>query len=335
MGEAPVSLLTTRAHMAAITGSPLGDIGIAPDASHLSSGGYHCGALDLRSINAVGNDDYSIRQTRDRNQYNADVATGTNFASAMDYPDDWPIGGRAAWVRFNNILRAQLGARDPMLRAIRGINYTPDGTTKRRFDCRTLVESSTTDTVLWHTHIEWWRDTIGDVQARDDATTRLCQIARAAIGNVSLSTITAQDSAPPPGGKSMQFWTVTGVPAGATDIYGASLGNNSRICPTPQGIFCYQYGEIIEPFNDAPHQTITLTYPRAVQLAQAWMPKPLNVTELAQQIAAAYPVDQIDQQTILSALTSEAGHAAFVELLSQDAVKAILADEAMQGIKNL
>lgn len=243
MGDAPQSLLTTRSHMSAITGSPLGDIGIDPDPSHLSSGGYHCGALDLRSINAVGNDDYSIRQPRDRNQYNYDVAHGINYASAMDYPDDWPKGGRAAWIRFNNILRAQLGAKDPMLRAIRGINYTPDGTIKRRFDCLTGSEYSSTDTVTWHTHIEWWRDTINDVQARDDATTRLCQIARAAIANVPLSTIIKQDAAPavtaPPiyhsAEDAMSLVTCTDGSGTEKSVNGFSVPKDGRIVITAAG----------------------------------------------------------------------------------------------------
>lgn len=181
MSVAPTSLLTTRSHMAAITGSPLGDIGIAADESHLTSGGYHCGALDLHSINAVGSDDYSIRQSRDRAQYNRDLSAGLNLASAMDYPDDWPNGGRAAWIRWNNLVRAALGARDPALRALRGMNFTPDGTMKRRFDVLTMKETASADTVAWHTHIEWWRDTINDVDARDDATTRLCALATQAI----------------------------------------------------------------------------------------------------------------------------------------------------------
>lgn len=194
MSEAPVTLLATRSNLAAVTGSPLGDIGIAADDSHKTSGGYHCGAFDLRSINAVANDDYSIRQPRDRGQYNADLNAGNNWSSAMDYPDDWPNGGRAAWIRFNNILRAQLGAEDPALAVIRGMNFTPDGTTKRRFDCLTGRETSSADTVTWHTHIEWWRDTNGNAAARDAATNRLCQIARAAIANVSLSAIEAQNN---------------------------------------------------------------------------------------------------------------------------------------------
>lgn len=181
----PADIDAIRHDMSAVTGSPLGDIGSAPDARHLASGGYHCGAADLFAINAAGNDDYSIRQPRDRGQYNRDRANGRSDSSAIDYPDDWPNGGRDAWIRFNRLLRHQLGIGDPALSAIRGMNYTPDGTTKRRFDCLTGVESATTDTVTWHTHIELWRDTIAQPQ-RNWCRLRLVAIARSAITGTAL-----------------------------------------------------------------------------------------------------------------------------------------------------
>lgn len=181
MSDAPASLLATRSHLMQETGLPGSDIGIAADPSHLQSGGYHCGAHDLLQIDAVGNDDYSIRQPRDRGQYNRDLNAGNNWASAMDIGDDWPNGGRSAWIRFNNLLRQQLGIRHPALACIRGINYTPDGTTKRRFDCLTHTEGPSQDTVTWHTHVEWWRDTNSTPQQRDACTLRLTAIAHTAI----------------------------------------------------------------------------------------------------------------------------------------------------------
>lgn len=187
MSESPADLLGLRSRLATETGLSASDIGIAADDSHLASGGYHCGGLDLRRINAVGRDDYSIRQARDRKVYDSDVAAKRNFASAMDLGDDWPRGGRAAWIRFNNLVRLQLGAKDPALAAIRGMNYTPNGSTKRRFDCLTGRESSSADTVTWHTHIEWWRDTIGD---REESIDRLVQIAIAARDDVALTQLT-------------------------------------------------------------------------------------------------------------------------------------------------
>lgn len=127
--------------------------------------------------------------------------------------------------------------------------------------------------------------------------------------------------------KGMQFWSVTGVPAGQVDIFGNAIVNLTRTCPTPKGPFAYMYGEIIDPYNDAPKQTITMTWPRFLQLCQAWAPEPLDMTELAQQISDHYPVNSVTRDVILGALTSEEGMHAFVELLDQDEVRAILAEE--------
>jgi hypothetical protein len=233
MSNPPQDLLDIRQALHTITGSPLSDIGIAADPSHLSSGGYHCGAEDLRNINAVGNNDYSIRQARDRNQYNHDLPAGANWSSAMDYPDDWPNGGRAAWIRFNNLMRQQLGANDPGLSAIRGMNYTPDGTTKRRYDCLTDQESSSGDTVTWHTHIEWWRDTFNQVQ-RGWSLSRMSEIATAAVRNVPLSTITAP---PPPTNFQEEQMILSCTNGSGTEksVNNVSVPANGRVLVTPQG----------------------------------------------------------------------------------------------------
>lgn len=247
MSNAPDDLLVIRADYARRTGTALTDNGIAADDSHLSSGGYHCGALDLRRIDAVGKDDYSIRQPRDRAIYNHDVAAGNNNASAMDFDDDWPNGGRPAWIRYNNNLRSRLGARDPALVAIRGINYTPDGTTKRRFDCLTGTEGSTTDTVLWHTHMEFWRDTINNEQRRW-ARARLDNIVEASIRNVPVDQViaekqTAADAAQQILGTDMNWVTLRiggnygALPDGAQSINGRPLVNNSRGLITPKGFW--------------------------------------------------------------------------------------------------
>lgn len=327
-------ILVLRQNLADTTGVLLGNIGTKPDESHLSSGGYHVGAIELAVINAVGRDDYSIRQPRDRGQYNRDLSNGLSYSAAVDMDDDWPRGGRAAWIRWNNLIRYYAGRSDSRLTALRGFNYTPDGTTKRRFDCLTDHESSTTDTVTWHTHLEFWRDLRGTDTMRWTCIF-LVQLADAAINHSSVEAAIAAIDAPPPGRKNMQFWSVTAVPVNTTDIYGNTVVNNSRMGVTPKGPFCYLYGEIIDAYTDAPKQTIVMTWPRFLQLCQAWAPVPLDTTTLAQQIAAAYPVDQINEQTIIDALTSEAGHDAFVTLMDQDEVKAILAEEAEQGIKNL
>lgn len=187
MSNPPDDLLALRARFADETGCALADVGIAADVRHLLSGGYHCGSEDLKSLGA--RDDYSIRQPRDRAYYDFELAHGSNFSSAMDFPDDWPRGGRAAWIRWNNLMRRQLGVNDPALAAIRGMNYSPDGTSKRRFDCLTDVESSSSDTVTWHTHVEWWRDTIGADQRRW-AATRIIAMVVAARDNTPLDVTT-------------------------------------------------------------------------------------------------------------------------------------------------
>jgi hypothetical protein len=168
----------------AVTGLSGNAIGIAADAAHLLSGGYHAGALDLRHINAVTKDDYSIRQPRDRRQYMFDLEQVVNAASATDIGSPWPRGGRPAWIRFNMLLRLQLGARDPLLSAVRGINYTePDGSV-RRYDVMTRLESSSTDRD--HTHIEFWRDTIATT-ARRATLNRITEIMIAARDGVALN----------------------------------------------------------------------------------------------------------------------------------------------------
>lgn len=235
MSDAPASLLAARSHLLGVTGLAGDDIGIAADESHLSSGGYHCGSFDLRRINAIGRDDYSIRQPRDRAQYNADLNAGNNWASALDLGDDWPIGGRAAWIRFNNMLRSQLAIRDPALSCIRGINYTPDGVTKRRFDCLTRTESSTSDTVTWHTHIEWWRDTNGAPQLRDNCTLRLAAIAHSAITGAPLDGPPVQRI-----GNDMSFYKAPNgtiiLADGGVRVPVANLAEFNAITPAPTPI---------------------------------------------------------------------------------------------------
>lgn len=224
--------------MAALTGNPRGNFGSQADESHLSSGGYHCGGLDLKRINGVGRDDYSIRQPRDRTFYLWEIAHSSNLASAIDYDDDWANGGRAAWIRFNNLLRKQLGAKDPALAAVRAMNYSPDGTTKRRFDTLTGNETSTSDTVTWHTHLELWRDAVNTV-SRATALARIEEIAYTAIHQTPL---------PPPGGKAaapasslleetMQIVTVLNPPTGQKSINGKTLVNFSRGYITPAGFW--------------------------------------------------------------------------------------------------
>jgi hypothetical protein len=229
----PQDIDDIRHALAAQTGSPLADIGSEPDPSHKATGGYHCGAFDLRAINAVANDDYSIRQTRDRRRYNADLSAGRNQSSAIDYPNAWPNGGDGAWIRFNNLLRHQLGIGDADLAAVRAINYTPDGATKRRFDTLTMTETSTTDTVLWHTHIELWRDLEGAVQRRW-AKDKLTAIAHSAITGAPLDVPIALPPVINYQGDEMLL-TCTDGSGTEKSVNGFSVPANGRIVITPAG----------------------------------------------------------------------------------------------------
>jgi hypothetical protein len=185
VSTSPEDIAAERLEWLVITGLAGNSIGIAADPAHLQSGGYHCGPVDLQRINAVANDDYSIRLTRDRAYYTWAIARGVNVASATDIGSTWGRGGRAAWVRFCVLLRLQLGARDPDLAAVRGINYTNAAGQVRRFDCVTLVESASSDAD--HTHIEFWRDTV-DTVGRIAALVRITAIMLAARDNVPLTT---------------------------------------------------------------------------------------------------------------------------------------------------
>jgi hypothetical protein len=272
MSESPNDLLGLRSRLAAETGLAAIDIGIAADESHLQSGGYHCGGLDLRRINAVGRNDYSIRQSRDRSYYNFEIAHGSNLASAMDVGDSWPRGGRSAWLRFNNLLRAQLGVSDPTLAAVRGINYTPNGTTKRRFDTLTHQESSTTDTVTWHTHIEWWRDTVA-TGTRAQSINRIVQIAVAARDNRPLGLPPA---VPNPFSETDVIFTVTGVPAGATDVAGTVVPENGQCLATPSGPFNLTGAEFFSLPASAQPVRIRMSWARLQILCNAMRPAALD-----------------------------------------------------------
>lgn len=180
MTAVPTDLGTFRTKVVIpLTGLSGDDVGIAPDASHLAGGGYHVGCEDIQRI-GKWNTDYSTRQTRDR-------LDGTNDASAEDIGDNWPHGGRAAWIRFGNLLVARMRAGDPDLAALRAVNFSPDGVVRRRYDSANPGQGviTSTDTVDSHTHLEWWRDTKGTA-ARARSLARIGQIIDAAITNTHL-----------------------------------------------------------------------------------------------------------------------------------------------------
>lgn len=152
------------------------EVGTLPDASHKAGGGYHCGVQDIINIGKYPTADYSTRQTRDR--------IGGNACCAMDTGLNWGNGGQSAAIRFNNALVQQMIVKDPALAPLRGVNFTPDGNVKRRYDSNNPSQGiiSSTDTVLWHTHFEWWRNT-ADTPARQRCFERMLQIADVAIAN--------------------------------------------------------------------------------------------------------------------------------------------------------
>jgi hypothetical protein len=279
MSESPTDLLALRGELLTETGLAGTEIGIAADESHLTSGGYHCGGLDLRRINAVGKNDYSIRQPRDRAYYDWELKHGSNWASAMDVGDDWPRGGRTAWIRFNNLLRAQLGANDPALAAVRGMNYSPDGATRRRFDHLTNLESSSTDTVLWHTHIEWWRDTIAQASRRISIN-RIVQIAVAARDNRALGAASPPEPVQPPLpiGEPDVIYQVTNVPPGTTDVVGSTVPENGQCMATAGGPFNLTGDEFFSLPASAQSVRIRMSWSRLVQLCAA-MRSPANLSD--------------------------------------------------------
>jgi hypothetical protein len=276
MSIAPADMLAARDDWLWITGLAGNALGIAADPSHLGSGGYHCGGLDLKRINAVANDDYSIRQPRDRAYYTFEVAHGSNLASATDIGSTWARGGRSAWLRFCALLRLQLGARDPLLSAVRGINYTNAAGAVRRFDCLTHTESSSSDRD--HTHVEFWRDTVGTAE-RGRALGRITDIMIAARDSTAL-----KDPPRPPAAKPSlkigdeMIYNVTSVPAGTVDAGGNAVPENGKCIATPNGPFGYTGTEW---FSMGPGEAdwppvITMTWARLQTLCELMNPAAAN-----------------------------------------------------------
>jgi hypothetical protein len=191
MTSAPADLLDFRKVVMTATGlTNPASVGIVGDGAHQRTGGYHEGRDVLQAIGRWTSQlrpgdtrlDYSCRLARD--------LTGlTNSASAVDIGYQWPRGGNAAWLRFNNLLVTALPA-DPALAPIRAVNYSPDGSTKKRRDRQNgWAAESTSDTVDVHTHIEFFRDTEG---RRGACLNRLGQLINVAItgGSMAASGIT-------------------------------------------------------------------------------------------------------------------------------------------------
>ena len=188
MSNAPTGLLAFRRAVMSVTGLGAAEVGIVGDGAHARTGGYHEGRDVLVSIGryhpgdqyiGAAGEDYSARLRRDR--------TGlTDDASAVDVGDNWPRGGRAAWLRWNRSLVAALHAGDQALAPVRAVNYSPDGTARKRTDREhgwSVIDS--TDSVNIHTHVEFYRDSEGRRQACLD---RLVALMGAAITGGSVTT---------------------------------------------------------------------------------------------------------------------------------------------------
>lgn len=187
MTNPPADLLAFRGQVMAVTGiTSAADVGIVGDGAHAKTGGYHEGVDVLTSIGRyhapatshIGSstEDYSCRLAVDRLGL-------TMSASAVDIGASWPHGGRAAWLRFNNALVAALRAGDPALSAVRGVNYSPNGSTKSRIDRENGWRTeSTSDSVDIHTHVEFYRGTEG---RRTATLARLTALMSAATGSAA------------------------------------------------------------------------------------------------------------------------------------------------------
>ena len=168
----PLDLAGFRTRVKSTTGlTDPNAIGVAPNAAHLAGGGYHVGAADIDSIGKfippkeshVGSTsvDYSVRLWIDRSVY------PSNEASAIDIGYQWPNGGNAAWLRWNNLMVNSLIQGAPELSAVRAMNFSPDGTARKRYDTvhRDQGVIPSNDTVTIHSHVEFFRNTVGNRQA--------------------------------------------------------------------------------------------------------------------------------------------------------------------------
>lgn len=169
--EAPADLKSLRAAVMHETGiTDVVEVGIVGDVAHAARGGYHISGDDINRAGRFGSD-FSTKRARDHFLPNP-------FACAVDIGDDWPRGGRAAWLRFGNNVAWELIHTNEMP-SIRAINYSPDGSLRWRIDRQTAWRTeSSNDTVDIHTHIEWYRDTEGQ---RQQCLDRIAALAQQAI----------------------------------------------------------------------------------------------------------------------------------------------------------
>lgn len=129
------------------------------------------------------------------------------------------------------------------------------------------------------------------------------------------------------------FYTVTGAPAGTVDVAGVAWTNGGQYEATVFHAngrcgFGYTGTEFFSTSADAQAARLAITYPRFAVLCNGLSPDPIDVNQLANQIAAAYPPSAINEQVIIDAISSPEGHAAFVEILDSPEGQASLAEAA-------
>ncbi len=185
----PADLDAWKGVVRAETGLSAIEVGDLPDPTHKSSGGRHCGVQDIKDIGryippAAGKTtDYSVKQLRDR--------VGGNATSASDIGDDWPRGGREAWLRFGWNVAWELQHSPASLPALCEINWLDDEGRKKRYyvvDGRVI---DSTDSVDIHTHLGFWRDT-ADTPARAHTFARLRAHLVAARDDISVTAALAK-----------------------------------------------------------------------------------------------------------------------------------------------
>lgn len=232
------------------------EVGIVGDTAHAERGGYHISGDDINNAGRFSSD-YSTKRSRDHFLPNG-------FASAVDLADDWPRGGRSAWLRFNNNVLWDIMHTNYMP-DIRAINMSQDGTNKKRYDRANADQGliNSTDTVNIHTHLEFWRDTLNNRQETFDRLIAHVKVARDGISMAEALGLGPETS----GDDQTMIFTVTSVPTGTVDVVGNAVVNNSRCLATPAGPFCLGYGEVIEWYNQNPHSTITMTWARLITLS--------------------------------------------------------------------
>lgn len=158
MTNNPSDLVAVRTAIMPMIGvTNAAEIGIMGDGAHERTGGYHEGKDVLAAIGALTSD-YSVAD------YARDKLGLTLSASAIDITLAWGAaqGGRAAAIRFTNLMVADFRAGAQGTQCIRAMNFSPDGTKKQRIDRHNgYVITSSSDNVTIHTHVELFRDTEG------------------------------------------------------------------------------------------------------------------------------------------------------------------------------